>query len=262
MQLAQPKIWGGGWANARYIQPVVVLTLQTMQTMTLLPSRSRNSAFSLIELLVVCAIIGVIIGFTIPAATTMMRGSQLTQGSQSLSDQLSLARQQALTRNRPIEVRFYKFADPETPGEDAKEPTSWRYRAFQTFEVLDNGAILPLGKMQILPSTVVMNEGKLSSLLDESVRGEPKKPDDKDPEIPRISAKDVSKGESYVYQSFRFRQDGTTDLPSAGNAQWFVTLHGINEVVPAESNKPPPNFFTLQVEPVSGSTRAFRPNAG
>src|SRR5688572_6612010 len=141
-----------------------------MQTMTSSTFRRRARAFSLIELLVVCAIIGVIIGFTIPAVTTMMRGSQLTQGSQVLTDQLSLARQLALTRNRPVEVRFYKFADPETPGEDVKEQSTWRYRAFQTFEVLDNGAILPLGKIQMLPSTVIMNEGKLSSLLDENVR--------------------------------------------------------------------------------------------
>ncbi|HEX5176951.1 MAG TPA: Verru_Chthon cassette protein D [Chthoniobacteraceae bacterium] len=230
--------------------------------MTPLPSRSRNTAFSLIELLVVCAIIGVIIGFTIPAVTTMMRGSQLTQGSQSLSDQLSLARQLALTKNRPIEIRFYKFADPETPGEDAKEPGTWKYRAFQSFEVLDNGAVLPLGKIQILPNTVIMNEGNLSSLLDPDVRGEPKQPTSNDPEIPRISTKDVSKTESYVYQTLRFRQDGSTDLPSAGKAQWFITLHGINEVLPQESSKPPPNFFTLQIDPVSGATRSFRPNAG
>jgi uncharacterized protein (TIGR02596 family) len=216
----------------------------------------------LIELLVVCAIIGVIIGFTIPAVTTMMRGSQLTQGSQVLSDQLSLARQLALTRNRPVEMRFYKFADPETPGEDVKDQETWKYRAFQTFEVLDNGATLPLGKIQMLPSTVVMNEGKLSTLLDKNVRGEPLVPTANDPEIPRIPTKEVSKTESYVYQVLRFKPDGTTDLPSAGNAQWYVTLHGINDVVPLESNKPPPNFFTLQVDPVSGATRSFRPNAG
>jgi uncharacterized protein (TIGR02596 family) len=233
-----------------------------MQTMTLPPARSRRTAFSLIELLVVCAIIGVIIGFTIPAATTMMRGSQLTQGSQALADQLSLARQMALTRNRPVEVRFYKFADPETPGEDAREQSTWRYRAFQAFEVLDNGAILPLGKIQMLPTTVVMNEGKLSSLLDPNVRGEPHQPTEKDPEIPRISTKDVSKTESYVYQTLRFKQDGSTDLPSAGNAQWFITLHGINEVIATESSKPPANFFTLQIDPVSGAARSFRPNAG
>jgi uncharacterized protein (TIGR02596 family) len=222
----------------------------------------RRLGFSLIELLVVCAIIGIIVGFTIGPANTMMRGSQLTQGSQLLNDQIALARQLALTRNHAMEVRFYKYADPETPGEDPKEPTTWKYRAFQVLEILENGAAIPLNKVQILPTTVVMNPGRLSSLLDETVRGQAKKPGANDPEIPRLSAKQVNKADSYVYQSFRFRQDGSTDLPSAGDAQWYVTLHGSNERLSEETINPPPNFFTVQVDPVSGATRSFRPTAG
>lgn len=224
--------------------------------------RSRQPGFSLIELLVVCAIIGIIVGFTIPAATTLMRGSQLTQGSQLLSDQFALARQIALSRNHPVEMRFYKYADPETPGEDTKEPSTWRYRAFQSFETLENGAIIPLNKVQMLPNAVVMSSGRLSTLLDETVRGTAKKPAENDPEIPRIPSKKVSKTESYVYQSFRFRPDGSTDLSSTGDVQWYVTLHGLNDRQAEESTKPPPNFFTLQVDPVSGTARSFRPTAG
>src|SRR4051794_35822389 len=68
------------------------------------PSSSPVRGFSLIELLAVMGIIALIVGFTIPAVTTMMRGSQLTQGSQLLGDQIALARQLALSENRSIEV--------------------------------------------------------------------------------------------------------------------------------------------------------------
>jgi uncharacterized protein (TIGR02596 family) len=112
-------------------------------------------AFSLIELLVVIAIIAIITSFAIPAATTIIRGSQLTQASQVLSDQISLARQQALSRNRQIEVRFCRFGDPEIPGEKASDPTSGAYRSIQVFEIAESGAAVPLNKLQRLPSAVL-----------------------------------------------------------------------------------------------------------
>lgn len=126
-----------------------------------------KSAFSLIELLVVVAIIGVIVSFTIPAATTMMRGSQLTQSSQLLSDQISYARQLALARNRSTEVRFYKYGDLEVPGELPENEETWRFHSYQIFEVTDNGATLPVDKMQRLPITVVFEDDKYSTLLNE-----------------------------------------------------------------------------------------------
>ena len=85
-----------------------------------------SRAFSLVELLVVMAVIAIVAGFAVPAVTTMLKGSQLTQGSQMVVDQIALARQTALSRNRSVEVRFYKFADPEIPGEDVKKPETWQ----------------------------------------------------------------------------------------------------------------------------------------
>lgn len=221
---------------------------------------SKYSAFSLIELLVVCSIIAIIIGFTIPAATTLIKGSQLTQGSQLLSDQIALARQLALSKNRSVEVRFYKFGDIESPGEEKDKPETGKYRAFQCFEVLESGAMVPLNKIQRLPITVILNESpKLSTLIgrtDASGKAvEPRTPDATAPELPREVKKE------YLYVAFRFLPDGSTDLSPTGN--WFVTLHSINDPQAnnPEADKPPANFFTLQIDPVSGSTKSYRPGA-
>ena len=112
-------------------------------------------------------IIIIILGFAVPAATTIVKGSGLTQGSQMVGDQLGLARQTALSRNHPVEVRFYQFSDPDVPGEVGGNPDAGRFRAMQLFEVPDSGVARPLDKIGRLPASIMMDAGAtLSTLLD------------------------------------------------------------------------------------------------
>jgi len=214
---------------------------------TVLGIRIRESAFTLVELLVVVAIIGVLATLVTPAVTTMMKGSQLTQASQMLHDQLAFARQSALTKNRPVEVRFYRYGDPEMPGEKASEPGSGRFRALQCFEILDDGTASALTKVQKLPASVVLDSGStLSPLI-----AKPKTwtATDQAAKIPRV-------GTSYECRVFRFLPDGSTDLPK-GSSLSFVTLHGFNDG--DLLTKPPANYATIQVDAYNGHIRSFRP---
>lgn len=235
--------------------------------MNLMP-RLRRSAFSLVELLVVVAVIAIIISFAIPAANSMLKGSQLTQGSQALGDQIAFARQAALSHNRPVEVRFYRFADLDTPGEKIDREETWKFRAFQLFEVLENSAVVPLNKMQRFPKMVIADRDKYSTLLRDSLRG-PYKRAEEDATAPEIPVRygDLAVGRRYEYVSFRFLQDGSTDLPpttsplnptgqSTSGDSWYLTLVGLND---ENRDINTVNFYTLQVDPVSGATKAYRP---
>ena len=228
-------------------------------------SSCKNRAFSLIELIVVILIIGIIAAFTLPAASTILRGSQITQASQIITDQFSLARQTALTKNRSVEVRLIRYGDPETPGESITDKGTWNYRAIQIMEILENGVAVPLDKPQLLPQAVIMNPTTLSTLIagpDQTSTA----PVKSDPNLPRKI------GQNYDYVSFRFLPDGSTNLAefnpsSATKNVWYVTLHNINDYdakTPANTanrvGTGKLNYFTLQVDPVSGKTKSYRPS--
>lgn len=221
---------------------------------------SKNPGFSLLELLVVILIIGIVAAFVTPAASTILKGSHLSQAEQVLTDQIKLARQQAVTKNHSIEVRFIRYGDPELPGERADTPSTGFFRAIQVMEVLDSGAVVPLDKPQLLPLSIIVSPGSLSTLVSHTdllpvkkARKE-KSPDGTggDPSLPR------GIDWNYEFVSFRFMPDGGTSLNSTTGTIWCITLHNANER-PA-GGVPPPNFVTLQLDPVAGSIRLFRPS--
>lgn len=233
------------------------------------PSRSRLGGFTLIELIVVVGIIVTLSALAMPALNTVLKGSNLTQSASTLTAQISGARQQALSRNKPVEVRFYMYADPNLPGEVDTDEETWKFHAIQVFEISETGVAFALAKVQRFPVGVVLSRTALSApeFYEEGStrRLEPNRKTDPQIVPPKKggSAKD---GYTYKYVAFRFQPDGSTNLPPTRS--WYVTLHAETDTAKIEDSKnpsgvkAPPNFFTLQVDPVSGTTRAYRPAAG
>jgi len=196
------------------------------------------AGFTLIELLVVLAIMAILMAFVVPAATNMMRGNSLSSAGQIITDRLSLARQTAVARNRTVEVRFYKYSDPQSPGSKNS------YRALQAFEVDKANVFVPLEKVQTLPLGMIIDSGtslsSLASLASSAVTSGTSS-------LPRVS--------SASYFTVRFLPNGSTDL--LPTSDWFLTLHEENKGDPMTT--PPPNFITVDVDPVGGTLRMFRP---
>jgi uncharacterized protein (TIGR02596 family) len=191
------------------------------------------------------AIMAIILAFAVPATNTILRGNRMTQATQIIVDRLALARQTAITKNRAVEVRFYQFADPEVPG------TAASFRALQALEVVKANVVLPLEKLQPLPTAIIIDSAQsLSSLLD------PNDPHKRTKVTATISSPSLPRvGTNYSYVALRFRPDGSTDL--LPTAEWFLTLH--SEVSGDGLTTPPANFVTVDIDPVSGTLKFFRP---
>jgi uncharacterized protein (TIGR02596 family) len=219
-----------------------------------------NHGSSLVELFIVTLIIVVMAVFGLSNPSSLFKGSQLSQAEHILTDQLKLARQQAVTRNHSIEVRFIRYGDPESPGERADDPSSGFFRTLQLLEVLDNGSRVPLDKPQVLPQGIVMNSGEYSTLLHHAHLPPPQRASRTasanstggDPSLPR------GIDWNYDYRAFRFLPDGGTNLNSTNGVTWCVTLHDL--AGKPTGARPPNNFATLQLDPVVGTVRPFRPS--
>jgi uncharacterized protein (TIGR02596 family) len=246
------------------------------------PFSLSRRGFSLIELIVVIAIIAVIAGYVVPQASQILKGSTLTQGSTIVTDQIRLAREYAVTKNCKVEVRFYQYADPEVPGEIPGTPTTGQYRAMQIFQVMiatqGTGVntiaaerCLPLDKVQLLPQGVIMevyaaNSTSQYGVACSTILTNPNSLPIQGSQEPTGLLLPRGINSNYNYVSFRFLQDGSTNLaPVVGTGlaapPWFLTLHNMNDTGYLRTGMPY-NYFCLEIDPVVGTTKQFRPQAG
>jgi type IV fimbrial biogenesis protein FimT len=67
-----------------------------------LHSMSKFKGFSLVELMVAIAMIGILLAFGIPSYRTWIQNTQIRTGAESILNGIQRARSEALTRNTPV----------------------------------------------------------------------------------------------------------------------------------------------------------------
>lgn len=215
-------------------------------TLSVRPQARKPSAFTLVELLVVVAVIALIAGLAVPAIEPMMKGSKITTASDNVKFNLAAWRQQAIAENSPIEVRFLRYIDPTVPGqrEAYRGYQAGRFRQKKTENGAGSFIFDPLGNVQKLPEGIVFSsQEQLSSLLtSEKVR--------------EGSHEFMVEGQDNLpFKSFSFRPDGSTELPKRAGDTWFLTV--VQERDDEQSKTNPDNFVTLQIDAFNGSVRSF-----
>ncbi len=222
-------------------------------------SRPVRRGFTLVEILIVLALIAMLLFFTVPGLKDVLKGSKLTGASDQMAGDINLARQIAIKDSVPVEVRFYKFHDPSARNEE-------RYAAYQCFRLVQDLnspfdyttpriAKPVFEKVKTITQGVVLVEAEMWSTLvtDEKMKTGRERvrglvPGERDTEV------------SYV--SFLITPEGETNLDRSGAKQWYLTLvtEGEFQKAPDPIAMRPKNFITLQIDPFTANVRRYAPN--
>jgi len=217
-----------------------------MRSSLLTPGCRRG--FSLVEMLVVLAVISLVATMTIMAFRGVNSALNLSSASQQVSAELTNARQTALTLDETVQVRFYQF--PDVTGAS----TTKEFQAMQTFQSRDSVTFTPLDKITYLPSNIMISSSGSYSPPLASANVTPATPSATDPAINLNGI-----GQNYTYIALAFKSNGTIDTTAYTGTwftgTWFITMFEKKYASATQLV----NYTTVSIDPQDGRLRIFQP---
>jgi uncharacterized protein (TIGR02596 family) len=208
-------------------------------TRSFAPVRGFLHGFTLVEMVVVVAIAALIFTFATPYTLSAIQAASLSSAGDSLLHKLSLAQQRAVTQNKPVGVDLYFYDKDGIKGCHAMQLISWEPTT---------GVATPLEPPAYWSEgRAILVDGELSPMFTGKLAvtdtGAVIQPPFKDLEA--------------TFKRIIFYPNGSTSLRvPLRNA--YVTLVSIQNYQ-EEMSAPPPNYYTVQIDPVTGRARSYRP---
>jgi len=193
---------------------------------------ANRTAFTLVEMLVVIAIIALLGTLGVIAFKQILESSRMELAGRIIVDEINLARQVAASRNRNTEVRFIKKARDGGDAVFYRVQTGWLDKD-GTFQPIAPEAKFPEG-MILSPSA---GRSSLIGLLSEKISTNP----------------------VYNYKALIIRPSGFIE-PQNGialDAPWFVTVLRARDE--AKSDDGINDFITVQIDPWTSRSTIYRP---
>lgn len=230
--------------------------------------RKPAQGFTLIELMVVVAVVALLLALVMPGLMGTLGASKLTQAGDKMAGFLSEAQSRAYGQGRPVEVRFYRVPSSEDSLYGA--PAGGFFRGGLMLEYFQPGETDPRTgtaalahplavvrqAMVVLPEGTAMSENaQMSTLLGTATR-----PASQNAAATVETVMKTANGyEPFVplseeYRSFVLYPE-TTSLDS--ESKWHLAV-----VPEADAARPPAavtNYYTLLVDPVTTRLSIYRP---
>lgn len=184
-------------------------------------------AFSLLELLVVVAIMAILSTLAVSAFGSISRSMALTRGGDLLAGEIERARQMAISKNTSAEVRFLRLDG---------DPSAWGAVQIWLVDPITGVSASAGGRSKLPDAVVISSNTTWSSVLGSASRLVGTMPDGTD------------------FTGFRVRANGATDLPDV--AQPTVTLIPLNK---KDATALSVNFMTLQIDALTGRIQRHQP---
>lgn len=201
---------------------------------------NQRIGFSLIEVLAVLGILAILVAGATPPIINAIKANRLTTAADLLVGKLNEAQTLAVTFSSDVEIRFY---DADNSSHELAATRTDGVQVFHLADPSDAKVELPsdgfvaAGLPEKLPEGIAINRTETLS------------------NIWNLRSGNRDRSEETPYAAIRFFPDGTTNLQETGI--WHLTL--VEDRLKQSENLPP-NFATIQIDPVTGWLEVYRPN--
>lgn len=193
----------------------------------------------MVELVIVVAIMVMLIAVATPYTLGALQSANLTSAGDTLMQKLAMAQQRSLTENRPVGLDFYYYSEDNVQGCHAIQMISYNPATNQVTQLEP-----PVYWNKL---SVVIVEGALSPMFSTN----------QTPLSTGQATQNPFKSLNATYYRVIFYPNGSTSLRVPLRTAYLTLIS--TKSYKADLSKAPPDYYTVQIDPVTGRGHSYRP---